>query len=437
MLTKTIGLITLLGFFVIPLYPQQVDREARDRAQVMLKEAASDVRKYYYDPKLHGLDWDSKVENAKAEIEKATSEEAMILQVAAVLESLQDSHTFFVPPRDPIAQDYGWRYEMVGSRCYVTHVRPKSDAESKGVKPGDQVLSIDNFELTRDGLKKMEYVLDALLPQSSLHLELVDQSGKIRKVDVLAKVRQPKAVMDFGDLTGRDSWRIRLEREDQQHLIRPQYKELGRELMILKLPSFLPTSVDVRHLVDKAREHACLILDLRGNPGGAEPILQGLLGGVFENDVKIADRVMRESTEPVMAKGSHHKAFTGKLIVLVDSRSGSAAELFAHVIQIEKRGLVFGDRTSGSVMEAKHYEHRTGSNPFFLYGTSISSADLIMSDGKSLEHTGVKPDQSMLPTAEDFAIGRDPVMAHAAELAGVSLTPEAAGKLFTFEWPME
>jgi C-terminal processing protease CtpA/Prc len=434
--TKTLGLITMVGLLPMPSWSQHVDRLERERAQVMLQDVASDIRKYYYDPKLHGVDWDTKVRNAKERIAKATTREALTLEIAAVLEALDDSHTVFLPPHDPIRQEYGWRYQMVGARCYVTHVRPKSDAETKGLKPGDEVLSINGFTPTREALSKMEYVFDVLLPQPGLRVDLRDQSGKISRVDVMAKVRQTKTITNFDDVTGRDAWRLRLEYEDQQRLMRPQYKELGKELMILKLPMFFPTNLDARRMIDKARKHSCLVVDLRGNPGGAESTLRDLLSSVFESDVKIADRVTRETNNPTMATGNHHNAFSGRLIVLVDSRSASAAELFARVIQIEKRGIVLGDRTSGSVMEAKYYPHHTGSNPVFFYGTSVANADLVMSDGKSLEHAGVTPDETILPTAADLANDRDQLLARAAEIAGVTLSPEEAAKLFPYEWPM-
>ena len=380
------------------------------------------------------MNWDEKASEARDKIAKATSYNEAILQVAALLETLNDSHTSFFPPRDPIPQEYGWRFQMVGDRCFVTHVQPKSDAEGKGLRPGDQVLTINGFTPTRESLTKMEYVLKTLMPQSSLQLDLRAPSGKISHAVVKAKVRQPAAIMDYGDMTGRDKWRVRLESEDELRLMRPEYKELSDGVMILKLPIFFQTGTALQESIGKARRHDTLIVDLRGNPGGAESNLQDLLGGMFEKDVKIADRVTRRATNPLIAKGSH-KSFTGKLIVLVDSRSASASELFARVVQIEKRGVVLGDRTLGRVMEARYYDHETGPSLVFHYGTSISEADLIMADGKSLEHSGVTPDETILPSATDLAGNRDPLLAHAAEIAGIVLTPEQAANLFPYEWP--
>jgi carboxyl-terminal processing protease len=128
------------------------------------------------------------------------------------------------------------------------------------------------------------------------------------------------------------------------------------------------------------------------------------------------------------------QAFAGKIIVLVDSQSASAAELFARVVQLEHRGTVLGDHSSGSVMEAREYSYSQGLDTQFYYGFSVTDADLIMGDGKSLEHTGVTPDEIILPTGQDLAVGRDPVLARASELGGAKLDPAQAGKMFPFEW---
>jgi C-terminal processing protease CtpA/Prc len=86
-------------------------------------------------------------------------------------------------------------------------------------------------------------------------------------------------------------------------------------------------------------------------------------------------------------------------------------------------------------MEAKRYSYKSGTEIVVFYGASITDADVVMNDGKSLEHNGVFPDEIVLPSAEDLASGRDPVLAHAAETAGARISPEAAGKLFPYEWP--
>jgi carboxyl-terminal processing protease len=180
------------------------------------------------------------------------------------------------------------------------------------------------------------------------------------------------------------------------------------------------------------RKHKGVILDLRGNPGGLASAVDRLLGGMFENDLKIWDRVGRDSTKPVSVSGRHHDAFTGRLVVLVDSGSASASELFARVIQVQKRGFVVGDRTSGKVMEAKSYFQEKLQHSGMYHGTQVTDADLIMTDGKSLEHVGVEPDIKVLPTSQDLASERDPAMSKAAGLLGVPISPEDAGSMFPY-----
>jgi carboxyl-terminal processing protease len=217
---------------------------------------------------------------------------------------------------------------------------------------------------------------------------------------------------------------------DDYALLEPQYFEKGDEFLAIRIPAFSLSAEQVDRLTGKMREHKGVVLDLRGNPGGFIETLDRLVGGMFENGLKIYDRVERDSTKSISVDGRHHSAFTGRLVVLVDSGSASASELFARIIQLEKRGFVVGDRSAGMVMEAKLYRHEMSLDTDNFYGAEITTSDLIMTDGKHLEHAGVDPDILILPTAQDLSSHRDPVMAKAAGLVGSKVTPEEAGSMF-------
>jgi carboxyl-terminal processing protease len=409
----------------------------RDRAQGILQVIAGDVKKHYYDPKFHGLDWDVKVAEAKERIAKADTFNRAMSSIAAALDTLNDSHTFFLPPQHAFRLNYGFDYQMVGDHCFVTRVRPKSDAESKGVKPGEELVALNGFNVNRDDLWKMQYVFSVLRPQPALRLALRDEAGAQRQVDIAAKIRQHKRITDLTfSGAGEDIFDLIRESETEEHLMRARFAEYGDQLIALKVPEFLFSRDEVENMIGKARKYPNLIIDLRGNPGGSVDTLKYLVGGVFDKDVKIADRVGRKEAKPEVAKGWHN-SYSGKIVVLVDARSASAAELFARIIQLEKRGAVIGDQSSGSVMEAKQYTEKMGSDTVIFYGASITEWDLLMSDGKSLEHRGVTPDEIVLPGAHDIANGRDPALAYAAQTLGVKITPEAAGKAFPYEWPPE
>lgn len=409
---------------------QQISNRDRGRAQEMLRVVADVVRRFYYDPKFHGVDWDAKVAEINQKIEKANSFNMALSEIGALLDSLNDSHTFFLPPQHLNRYDYGWQYQMIGEQCFLIRVHPGSDAQAKGLTPGDEILAIDGYRPTRDNVWRMKYAYSVLRPQLGFRLLLQDPHGKRRQVDVAAAIHEEKKANSIGPDIG-DAVR---QLQNQHHLMRARYEELSDQVIAVQFPAFMFSASEVDSIIDKARKYPALIVDLRDNSGGSAETLKYLLGGVFDKEVKIADRVGRKATKPEVAKPQHHQ-YSGKLVVLVDSSSASAAELFARVVQIEKRGTVVGDRTSGSVMEAKHYHEQLVRDSVIYYGASVTEWDLIMTDGKSLEHTGVTPDTIVLPTAQELAAGSDPVLARAAEILGVKLSAEQAGKLFPYEWP--
>src|SRR5262249_35303347 len=412
--------------------PEQPDLNfQRERGRAMLRTIKDDLKKNYYDPNFRGMDAEARFGAADMKIKEAESVGQIFGTIAQVLIDLNDSHTFFMPPGRANRTEYGWQMQAVGDKVFVTAVKPGSDAEKKGLKTGDQVLSVNGIEPSREDLWKLIYMFYTLRPQPGLRLVAQSPDGQRRQLDVMANIKQGKLVTD---LTGQDINDLAREAEDEDRLNRQRYVEEGDKLLIWKMPSFEITDAEVDGMMGKARKREALILDLRGNPGGYVKTLEWFAGYFFDKEIKIADLKGRKEMKPQMSKTHGGRNCNGKLIVLVDGRSGSAAEIFARVVQLEKRGAVIGDRTAGAVMRSRSFDHKMGTDTLIFYGVSVTDADVIMADGKSLEGVGVTPDELLLPTAADLAAKRDPVLTRAAAMAGFELPPEKAGAMFPVEW---
>lgn len=403
----------------------------RERGRTMLNAAKSDLKKNYYDPTFRGLDIDAHFKKAEERIAKATHQNEIFGIIAETLVDLNDSHTYFVPPARAYSFDYGWKMQMIGEKCYVVWVKPGSDAEAKGLKEGDEIYTIDNIGPIRENLWKIHYLYQALTPRTSIRLNVIKPDGKQHDLEVKTKIVHGKPVADLGS---GDLWDLMRREETEARLNRHRFHETEGQLLIWKMRSFDLETHKVDSTVGRAKKHKALILDLRGNGGGAEETLLRMISNVFDRDIKLGEIKRRKETKPLLAKTRGSEAFAGKLIVLIDSQSGSAAELFARIVQLEKRGTVIGDVSSGTVMRSKFYDHAHGLHEQIYYGVSITDADLVMTDGRSLERVGVTPDELKLPTAVELAAKHDSVLAYAASLAGVSMTPEKAGTLFPVEW---
>ncbi len=407
---------------------QQTGMSKDDQALIaaMLRTAHDDVRNYYYDPRIRGLDWDGLYQKWDAKIPKAQNVGEGMRLVTAFLRELNDSHTFLLPPLRSVRMDYGYRLEEIGEACFVTQVRPNTDAAAK-LRIGDQVLKLDDYLVTREDFHALQYYRVSLAQRNGTVMTVRTPTGEERELKVSAT--EHPINLNPRQNPGRD---VMLSRDSREEALSKEIVESG-DVAIWKLPAFDLPPDWIEKQIGKARRHKAMILNLRGNSGGSAETLSSLVGSLFDHDVKIADRVERDATKPMTAKRQTH-IFEGKLIVLVDASSASASEILARVVQLERRGTVIGDRSAGAVMEAKRYRESTGVSMGPVFGFSVTDANLIMADGKSLEGTGVVPDEILLPTAADLAAGRDPVLARAAELAGSKLDSNAAGKLFPFEW---
>ncbi|HKC63380.1 MAG TPA: S41 family peptidase, partial [Pyrinomonadaceae bacterium] len=300
-----------------------------------------------------------------------------------------------------------------------------------GLKVGDIIQTINGFEVTRDSFWKIEYFFYDLMPVQKVNVVVQDQKGQVHQLEITTQTaKRPKT---------------KIYEEDAPSPNPPEYYEEGEDLIVCKLREFDLNNKQVDEMMKKISQHKTLVLDLRRNPGGRLDMLKKMVAYLFDHDVKLGDTKSRKETLSYVAKTRGERSFKGKLIVLVDSKSASASEIFSRIVQIEKRGIVIGDKTAGAVMAGGQFDYALGNNGGLggmmwnrnnlpiLYGASITVADFIMSDGKSLERVGVRPDVMLLPSQDMVAVHRDPVMASAIGIAGIKMDAEKAATLFPLE----
>src|SRR5687767_5451555 len=90
----------------------------------ILNGIKNNLKEYYYDKSLGGIDLDAKAEAARNRIKSLTYNWEMYRVLAQFLLDFDDSHTFFASPSRQDRLTYGFDVQMIGSECFVTSVTP-------------------------------------------------------------------------------------------------------------------------------------------------------------------------------------------------------------------------------------------------------------------------------------------------------------------------
>jgi carboxyl-terminal processing protease len=425
-----------------PLAAQDLSAYDRERGLIMLRGVRRNLREFYYDSTFHGLDLDSLIRRAEARIRRAKSNSEVLAVIASVTIELDDSHTLFIPPPRVAHVDYGWEMAAVGDHVLVTGVRPGSAAASRGLRAGQRIVALNGIPMTRRAVWQARYAFEVVNPQPSLTVLVEDPSGSRAQLEV------PAAVKQRGRYVGLERWIHDWETRDGAEKNR-EYVAAGgafvwrmasfsqglRERDILEDEDDLIKRMnrEIDRMIGRARRHRALVLDLRGNSGGYVAVLARLASRLFTAPVLLGVWEGRDGVDTVWVE-PRREGFEGPLVVLVDSESASAAEVLARLVQLEGRGTVMGDRTSGAVTASRVISEIAGVDRVAPYAVAVTVRAVRMGDGQRLERVGVIPDSLVLPTAEDVAAGRDPVLARAVAMLGGTLSATEAGRLFPREW---
>ena len=193
-----------------------LNSDALYQVSQMLQDARDEVRKHYYDAKFNGLDWDARYKEYAAMLPKAHNLGEGFRVIAAFLDGLKDSHVYFIPPERQNRYDDGYQFSLVGDRCFITQVRPKSDADAK-LHIGDEVLTMDGFNINRDDYQDQRYFFRILSPMGGAQMALRAPDGTQKTVVVQHSVKIGKAMLDLTDDEGTTDFESLVRRSENSH----------------------------------------------------------------------------------------------------------------------------------------------------------------------------------------------------------------------------
>jgi C-terminal processing protease CtpA/Prc len=390
----------------------------RGNFKAILNAAAESVEKNYYDPQLKGLDWKASVEQAKQKIENAKSVSEMMTAIYVVVNKLHDSHTVFLPPGRNVRYRFGLEAKPIGSDIYVYEVKKKLPAEKAGILPGDRVLAVNGFAADRKNFDDMMFAFRVLRNMGELDLVLQRDNEEPRKIHLVAEKRVEGRVLDFVR-DGSDIWDlIRDSQNFEEDWYTINYKD---GIGYAQLRGFTWEGEDLfTGLIEKSGAKRALILDLRSNGGGYEDTLRKFAGQFTTSPVVLAKVVGRKKTEEIAVK-PRKPYYEMPLYILVDSETGSAAEMLARHLQTTRNAVLIGDISSGRVTRSIYMPGSTGSDRIIPFGVQVDVGKVVFPDGGELEGKGVVPDQRCLPSSRDLREEHDLCLWKAVELARTTL----------------
>ncbi|MGA7830923.1 MAG: S41 family peptidase [Terracidiphilus sp.] len=385
----------------------------RDR-HAILDRVVAVLDKRFYKPEKLNDDWRAAVDHHQPLIEAASTADGFEQAMTDLLAELHTSHLGFfhgsarrASSRAALSATYLADETPFGKRWIFQDVHSGGAASNAGIKPGDFLLGVDNREIAPP-----EHPVFAMGKQSSL--EIVGRDDRRRVVAI--NVARPKG--------------------KKLHFVEPtliEARHLDGGLGYLKVAMFPGlVGVEVANEISRAVEGLgkidSLIIDLRGNTGGGIGALRVMslltpdripVGFALDKKrvtsnldtekhrfrrfhaipaskkalwllaLKFAPTMLAKTPIVLETEGLGRKEFHGRVTLLVNRHTASAAEMIVAFARENSLANIIGEKTAGKLLSATSVKVGHGFrlalptgayhtwNGMVLEGTPIVSDELV------------------------------------------------------------
>jgi carboxyl-terminal processing protease len=404
--------------------PRVFEADERRRCLESFDMVWNTVKTTHYDSTLGGLDWQRVYDELRPRMDSAkTSGEARSI-IEAMLAPLNQSHFLILSEEyyqgertDTALANFGvcgFDIRLIGGSVVVTSVMKDSPAYAMGVRPGWEVVRINNVPVTKTmdelagpyrGKTRFEFELIHTL-YNSLSGEIGDsgpvlfrdEENRERKLEIVLVKPPGRYVPAYGNLSP-----AFVDFEARETVGGVGYIRFnGFAGAVILMSSFSGA-------MDSLRSGKGLILDLRGNSGGIGSIALAMADWfVREKGKSLATIASRDRRDWIIVT-PRAVTYGGPLAVLIDGLTASAAEFLAGGLQDLGRARLFGTRTAGFSQRGDIL--RLPDGDIFMHAT----AQHLRANGDDVEGRGIEPDVEVRSTRKSLLEGRDAALEAALE----------------------
>lgn len=382
--------------------PTSPSPERRAMNERVFDRTWDEVRRGYYDPKLHGVDWEAARTQYRPQALEAADDGDLYRVLDQMLGLLDDSHARAMSPSVVRRQDDQRRRRPVlgvtlspdrEGAWRIERVRAGSPAETAGVQVGWRL---------QGGARGWSPDLE-LVEGRALSLDFTDPGGAVRTLELTPRVMDP---------------------------LPPFVADASRPgVLVLRIEGFEPGLGDwMGARLAEVTPETEVVVDLRSNPGGLLREADAVLSCFLPTRAMWAVRTPRSGRQIKMRIRRGCGALEGPapnpLAVLVDGASRSAAELTPAALQEFGRAVVVGVKTPGAVLISQNTSLPDGGR------LSLSRADFVTAHGVRLEKRGVTPDIVAEPEPQDRQGGRDTALEAAVAALQAQRADAGTGPVF-------
>ncbi len=232
----------------------------------------------------------------------------------------------FTEPLNGSFDGIGVQFNMLEDTLVVIQPVPKGPSEKVGILAGDRIVSVNDTAIAGVKMSREEIMRRLRGPKGSIaNLGIVRLGIKDK---LTFKVQRDK---------------IPVNSVDAAYMVNPT-------IGLIRFNNFAQTThQEVKDAITKLKAQGMvdLILDLQQNGGGYLQAAADIASEFLQkNDMIVYTRGRRVPNQEFRSRGGG-LFLEGKIAVLVDEYSASAAEIVAGAIQDQDRGIVVGRRTFG------------------------------------------------------------------------------------------